>query len=423
MKTIVIEKSKTVGGRTRTLEMPGGWKVDLGTHCVGLGAHSACAALLRTLGKEIPWSRNLEGSLVYDDGVWKPMMEYLALSAEDKENLRSFQNWIRSIGDDELDVLDNISLTKLLEQKVSSARVVEFMKILGMVQTTLTDSDIISAGEFAAIYGEEMRFDTVDALPFSTVRMPLGGCVTMMNAMADAYMARGGILRTGQPVRHVKVEKGRPTQVITDNETAEAPVVVIASPIWDMVEILPMSEIAPLAPEWAARMPHLVRETSASMGFTIGTKAPLFTTPSYLTAWRVPNVGLPLQLLGHTLFDDTIAPPGHMIAFIGACCTPDQAVDRAFREKALAAFWEFLTNVFPSLEADLVWKKEAYLVGIDGLSRSPGMTGRYRPPVHLEEVPGLYFAGDCYTGRGVGMNSAANSAMICAEKILAAFAR
>ena len=46
------------------------------------------------------------------------------------------------------------------------------------------------------------------------------------------------------------------------------------------------------------------------------------------------------------------------------------------------------------------------------------MTGKSRPPVHLPEVPGLYFAGDCCTGRGVGMNSAANSAMICADAIL-----
>ena len=58
-------------------------------------------------------------------------------------------------------------------------------------------------------------------------------------------------------------------------------------------------------------------------------------------------------------------------------------------------------------------------IGIDGLSRSPGMTGRYRLPVYLPEVPGLYFAGDCYTGRGVGMNTAASSAMICVREILA----
>jgi 1-acyl-sn-glycerol-3-phosphate acyltransferase len=38
--------------------------------------------------------------------------------------------------------------------------------------------------------------------------------------------------------------------------------------------------------------------------------------------------------------------------------------------------------------------------GIAGLGRSPGLTGKYRPPVAMPGMKGLYFAGDCYTGRG-----------------------
>jgi hypothetical protein len=38
--------------------------------------------------------------------------------------------------------------------------------------------------------------------------------------------------------------------------------------------------------------------------------------------------------------------------------------------------------------------------------------------VPLPEMPGLYFAGDCYTKRGIGINAAANAAMTCADKIL-----
>jgi phytoene dehydrogenase-like protein len=75
--------------------------------------------------------------------------------------------------------------------------------------------------------------------------------------------------------------------------------------------------------------------------------------------------------------------------------------------------------MFPGFEETVVWKFDGFYVGIDGLARSPGMTGKLRPPVFMKEVPGLYFAGDCYTGRGVGMNAASNSAMICAGKILA----
>lgn len=419
-KTAVFEKSKVVGGRSRTFELPGGWRIDMGTHCVDQGVHSSCNRLLTILGKEIPWSHNLEGFMFYDEsGAWKPMMEYLNLTAEEKKELLDLQEWIKTATDEIIDHYDNISLTKLLDEKVKSPKIAEFCKTVGMVQTTLTESDIISAGEFIHIYRDQMRVSTSPDLPFDAVRMPLGGVATMLNAMAEAYRERGGTLNLGTPVRKVNVRKGHMTEVVTDGGALTAPVVVVAAPIWNVLKFLSMDEMAQFAPAWAKRMKESEFETSASMGFTIGTKAPLFTDKCYLSAWRVPGVGLPLQILGHTNFDDTIAPPGHMIAFIGACGTPAQVGDKEFRRKTLEQFWEVVKTMFPNVERDLVWRQDGFTIGIDGLSRSPGMTGRYRLPVFLPEVPGLYFAGDCYTGRGVGMNTAASSAMICAEEIMA----
>ncbi|MGV8080072.1 MAG: phytoene desaturase family protein [Syntrophales bacterium] len=420
LKTAVFEKSKVVGGRSRTFELPGGWRIDMGTHCVDQGIHSSCNKLLQVLGKEIPWSHNLEGFMFYDeDGKWKPMMEYLNLSAGEKQELLDLQKWIGTATDEIIDHYDNVSLTKLLEEKVKSPKIAEFCKTVGMVQTTLTESDIISAGEFIHIYRDQIRVSISPDLPFNAVRMPLGGVATMMAAMEAAYRERGGTLNLGTPIRKVSVRKGEMTEVVTDGGTYSAPIVVIAAPIWNVLRFLSMDEMAQFAPAWAKRMKECEYETSASTGFTIGTKAPLFDDKCYLSAWRVPGLGLPLQILGHTNFDDTIAPPGHMIAFIGACGTPAQIGNPEFRKKTLDQFWEVVKKMFPNVERDLVWKQDGFTIGIDGLSRSPGMTGRYRLPVFLPEVPGLYFAGDCYTGRGVGMNTAASSAMICAEEILA----
>ena len=422
LKTLVLEKSKTPGGRCKTFHLPGGWKVDSGTHAVDLGKYSACATLLKRLGKEIPWSRNIEGAMLYDEGQWKLLPEYLNLTTSDDRELADLETWMRAVDETELDTLDRVSLNELIRWKIASPRIAEFLRTIAMCQTTLTDADHISAGEVVAIYGDALRLNVKEGESLAQVRMPLGGIETMMQAMEAAYTERGGTLLTGTSVRRVNVQPGKPKGIVTDAETYRAPIAVIAMPIWNMLKILFLDEMARYAPAWAERMPTLERETSASMGFTIGTKAPLFTTPYYLSAWRLPNVGLPLQILGHTLFDDTISPANHMIAFIGACCTPAQASDKAFREKTLAAFWELVKQMFPNVERDLLWRQDGFYVGIDGLGRSPGMTGRYRPPVHLPEVPGLYFAGDCYTGRGVGMNAAANSAMICAEEILKAHA-
>ena len=418
LKTLILEKSKIAGGRCKTFDFPGGWKVDSGTHAIDDGEYSACGKLLEKVGKKIPWTRNIQGGMFYSDGDWKPMMEYLALTEADKKQMAEFEEWMKNISDEELDQLDKISLSQLIEEKSLSARIAEFVKTVGMVQTTLTDANIISAGEFVSIYGKTLLHSPENAQPFSQVRMPLGGIVTMIKALEDAYKEKGGTLYSSTAVRKVNVKPGGQTEIVTDKEIFQAANVVIAVPIWQMLKILSMDEMANFVPKWAARLRTLERETSSSLGFTIGTKAPLLDAPYYLSAWRLPNVDLPLQILLHTNFDDTIAPKNHTIAFIGACCTPDEAENKEFREKTLTAFWEIVKKMFPNVEADLVWRQDAFIVGIDGLARSPGMTGKLRPPVHLPEVPGLYFAGDCYTGRGVGMNAASNSAMICADSII-----
>lgn len=418
VKTIVLEKSKIVGGRCKTREFDG-WKVDSGIHCVELGEFSACAKLLKKLGKEISWSRPIEKMMFYDEGQWKSMEEFLSLTGDEQNVLEDLKKWMINLTDEEIDALDNVSLTQFLKQKISSPRIAEFLKIVGMIQTTLTETDIISAGESMAILREGLRLKLPTKNPICNNRMPLGGIGQMMKAMADAYVEKGGELLTSSPVRNIKVKPGEPFELVMDNRTYQASKVVVAAPIWDMLKFLSMEEMAKYVPQWASRMSGYEKEGSCSMGFTIGIKAPLFTEPAYLSAWRLPNVSLPLQVLGHTNFDDTLAPPNHMIAFIGACCTPAQALDKEFRERTLNTFWKLLPKMFPNIENDLVWRQDGFYVGIDGLSRSPGMTGRYRPPVHLSEIPRLYFAGDCYTGRGIGMNAAANSAMICAAEVLA----
>ena len=420
LKTLVIERGATAGGRAQTFAIPGGWRIDTGTHCVDMGRYSTCANLLKALGIDIPWSRNLEGLLFYnDEGKWTSMREYLDLSKEEEKELAELQQWVKSATDELIDSYDTISLTSLIEEKVKSPKVAEFVKTVAMIHTTLTEADIISAGEFIHIYREQLSLPMDNDFPFNQVRMPLGGIGTMTKAMAEAYEKKGGTLLLNTPVRNVNVQKRAMTQVVTDSGAYTAPSIVVAMPIWDMLKILPMDKISKLAPEWAARMRQYEFETSAGLGFTLGTRAPLFTEPCYLSAWRIPGLGLPMQILGHSLFDDTIAPANHMISFIGACCTPTQAMDEDFCKQTMDAFWAAIIQMFPDLEANLLWKNQNSRVGIDGLSRSPGMTGRHRPRVFLPEVPGLYFAGDCYSGRGIGMNLAADSAMICVNEIMA----
>lgn len=418
IKTLVLEKSKMVGGRAKTYEIPGGWRVDSGTHCVNLGEHSACAQLLKKLGKEIKWSRPIKDLMVFHEGNWVYIKEYLNLSDEETRELSAIEKRILMSTDEEIEKLDTLSLAQFIKENVNSLKIAEYFEIIGMVQTTLTEPKIISAGEFVYIYRDSIKSGGKGMLK-GNVKMPVGGIGVMVGAEAEAVSSMGGIIRLNTPVREIEITHKGPGAVLTDTEEYKASIVVLAMPLWSLGKVLPIQEInSPLPRPWCERINGLVEETSASMGFTVGTSTPLFSEPAYLSHRKLSSVDLPLQVLGHTHFDETIAPPGHMIAFIGTPCTPKQARNNTFREKTLQALWETTKVMFPKIKEGLVWKRDGHYIGVDGLSRSPRLTGKYRPQVFLPEIPGLYFAGDCYTGRGIGMNSAARSAMICANKIL-----
>ena len=415
VQTLLLEKSKLPGGRSKTRELPGGWKLDSGIHAVDNGEKSAVAELLRKVGKEIKWSKPIQGNKLFDGSKWMTMEQHFNMSDAEKKLLADLENRFANMPEAEIDRLDSVSLTDFIKTDIPSPKVAEYFQVTGMIQSTLIDADEISMGELIYIYREDMKHRS-GGNNLGNSQMPVGGIGVMTGAQADAVIKAGGQIEYGVPVEKVELASGSFTVKVGNNEY-KTKKVVLALPIWQMTNLI--SDPAGMLPkDWLDRMKSLHDTTSCSMGFTMGLKKPLFTEPVYLSAWRVPGLGLPLQILGHTNFDETIAPPGHMIAFIGTPCTPTQCRDVKFREASLAKFWEVLHVMFPGFEENVVWKFDGFLVGIDGLARSPGLTGKLRPPVFMKEVPGLYFSGDCYTGRGVGMNAASNSAMICAKKIL-----
>jgi prolycopene isomerase len=70
------------------------------------------------------------------------------------------------------------------------------------------------------------------------------------------------------------------------------------------------------------------------------------------------------------------------------------------------------------MEELVAWRLPYYVAGCDGLARKPGLVGRFKPELSAPGLRNLYFAGDTYQGRGLAANSAAKSAMDCADRIM-----
>ena len=80
--------------------------------------------------------------------------------------------------------------------------------------------------------------------------------------------------------------------------------------------------------------------------------------------------------------------------------------------------WKDIEEMFPGISETVEWNLPGIFIGPDGLERKPGLVGKHRPDIKAPEVEGVYFAGDNYRGRGIGINNAARSAILCVEQIL-----
>jgi phytoene dehydrogenase-like protein len=112
-----------------------------------------------------------------------------------------------------------------------------------------------------------------------------------------------------------------------------------------------------------------------------------------------------------------VAPAGKQLLHTDIVCEHQEASDKFKRERLLGLLWEDLKEMFPGIEEKLEWRLPYYVDGCDGLARKPGLVGNFKPGLKAPGVPNLFFAGDTYTGRGLAINSAALSGMMCADLI------
>lgn len=118
------------------------------------------------------------------------------------------------------------------------------------------------------------------------------------------------------------------------------------------------------------------------------------------------------------IFAAPAPPPCKQLLHADIACEHADASDKFKREKLLNLLREDRKEMIPGIERKLERKLPYYIDGCDGLARQPGLVGNFKPALKAPGIPNLYFAGDTWLGRGLAINSAARSAMTCADLIL-----
>jgi len=426
-RVAVFERLPYIGGRATTMSFRG-FTIDTGLHALSRGDVSSVSELLSKIGKRFELAAWSEGVNVWADDKWQDISQYRKISPSDNESFKKLVKVLFEISYQDIDNLDDTSLREWVEGITDNQDVQDFFSYLGMMITTLTDWEEMAASE--VIY--EMKKNLEVKKTLLTAGFPKGGSINLVKPMVEVIREKGGMVFTGTSIDEVVIEDGKVMGVALEQAVEDAPknfeawlvneneflstnTVVCAVPIWGLESILPSEEF----PSWfISKINNLSGETTAAIGYILGLDEALWDDRKYRVSLSLPQSGLPLQCYAPSNFDPETAPEGKFLLSMGCPCQPENALDKWWVREGLDVLWDDLDHIFPGFENHIEWTLPARYIGIDGIARKPGMVGKHKPDAKAPGIEGLYFAGDTYRGRGVGMNSAAESAMKCVERII-----
>jgi len=429
-KTLLLEMYPKAGGRMQSYELPGGYHVDIGLHMIEMGKKGYCHELGIRVGKEFEWAGFSVTLDLYEDGAWQDMQTFIQLSDEEKASFIELMKGIAAMDDPDFCAWDNRSFSEWLDGMQLTGSLREVWENMSMIMTTIPDSREQSAGECLYIAREAL----IKGKAVLIAAYPKGGMWGVIGPLVDAFQEMGGKLELGARVEQVAFEGKKAIGVkvakkganpiagewrVTTTDLVTAPLVVLALPIWHLDKVLDFDrDHSPLPGWWLKRIEDIRGERTGLFGYTIATSRPLYDRQVFMSALRSPRTGLPLQAFTPTAFDPGVAPKDRYLLVTDNVAEPWELEDKFNLERLMEKHWEDVKEMYSFSEEEVEFRLPYFTTGCDGLARKPGLTGDFKPDVKAPAVDGLYFAGDTYLGRGLAIEGAARSAILCVERIL-----
>jgi len=431
LKVICFERDAQVGGRMQSFSLEGGWRVDIGLHMTELGEHGAASELVRRVGGQVHWPPFSETVQFFQDGSWKNVADLVQLSLEDKKTFGGLMHRIAAMADGEIASQDAVSWEDWLARQGLSEPIRRLLALLSMIMTTLPHPSEQAAGEVLYIARENLQ----KRRQMLSANYPIGGMAGIIRPLREAVEMHGGrivlncdvqeVIIENRAVKGVRVPRRNqalpypPAYGVPETETILADIVVGALPTYQLHRVLDLHPARTVLPSWWVRW---VRDTATEItgliGYVLGLREAVTDQRCFFCALDLPHTGLAFQAFPASIYDPSIAPPGKQILHTDCVMDYEDVKDLFTVRSKLQAMWLDLTRLFPGIQDKVEFRLPYRTVGCDGLARKPGLVGDYKPDVEAPGIRGLYFAGDTYRGRGLAMNGAARSAMLCADRVL-----
>ncbi|MFH1137993.1 MAG: FAD-dependent oxidoreductase [Pseudomonadota bacterium] len=427
LKVLVLDRYPRPGGRlmTATDYPEPGWTVDVGLHFVELADEGESHQLNARVGRRVEWGPDSRSVKIYRDGAWLDIAKLLHLSEDDQAGFKALTGLIVGLGDEEIAAWDGRSFEEWMERHAAPGAIRDLLSAFAMIMTTIPRPVDMAAGEVLYI----ARQNLLKKRRFLAAGYPVGGMKALTRGLVETIEEGGGEVRSASPVEEVELRDGRAVGVVAATgrgpypndynvnftERFESRAVVCALPIYQLEGLLDFSA---LPSWWRRRIREIRNEVTGLVGYLLGLREPLTEEHCFYSVMETPVGRRPFQGFPASNFDPTIAPPGRQLFHTDLVVEYEEAADPILRRRFLDLLWRDLQEMFPGIEAGILWKLPYFVAGCDGLARKPGLVGRFKPELKAPGIRNLYFAGDTYQGRGLAINSAARSAMDAADLIM-----
>lgn len=455
-RVLLLDKNPRYGGSCSYYDKQG-FRIDMGTHLFCRGEKGPLGEVLRRTGRPgAIWFKRALPLKARGSGLWLHLarnpaawplgaldaLRQTGIPLAELPKVARFFYAILRMPMREIEALDDTSVHDFVLRYTQNPYVYLAFNFLLGLYFILPPKDV-SAGE--AIYCFQVM-----ARDFA-LSYPKGGAAAIPGAYIRIAETYGAELRLRAGVKKIIIEKGCAAGVeLESGEVVRARTIVSTTSLKDVVYRL--TGAGHFSAAFRRRVDGLVGSQIAVQA-KIGLRRPLVNaavliggTPmafppglpdiallerNFETFFRgrVPEM-TPIYCPIPTFFDPSLAPPGHQLLTACALAPTTDVPLSDGAERWTEAMMSALRQMVPGLEREAVFidtfsvRFMEHWIGKSGGSaittaQTMGQVGDKRPGVR-SEIPGLYFAGCCAGGRGVGTELAATSGMECADAILAA---
>ncbi|MDD5222930.1 MAG: NAD(P)-binding protein [bacterium] len=411
-RVVVLEKTKQIGGRATSFKYKD-YTLNIGEHAGLVGGR--IDDLIMQVGKEPPARGIFDDMKIYD--YKKHQAETIAnLAPIGNPDMLALYNAVNEMTPAKWKKADGISAKEWLAPIVKDKVVRDLWHMCAIVVTTIARLEDMAASSFI----ESIRL----ILRSTTTFLAAQGIGDFSRVLADSIRERNGEVRTGAKVSRILIEKKHVTGVLMepDEESPdgaidrmvkiEAPIVVTAFPVWEVLNLLDEGIFPPAFIKKAKNLNKL----TYNLGFAAGMTEPLYTENMFIMT-QLPRTKYPGTIFMASNLAPTLAPPGQHLLECSAIVGAEVASNREKLLKSIQLLKDDLNEMYPGWEKKALWVRPYF--HFEEPARAPKCDGIYKPGPKAPKIVGLYFTGDSVNSRTApGMECASDSAMICAEAIL-----